>query len=79
LLQDRQEHNGGYAKAGAFYDSLPLVLTSQDGTHWARTDSSAMGTGEITAATVDLAGHPVLVGCSEDAPSAAATLRTGAC
>ncbi|MCH0560671.1 hypothetical protein [Streptomyces sp. MUM 16J] len=58
---------GGYAKAGAFYDSLPLVLTSQDGTHWTRTDSSAMGTGEITAATVDLAGHPVLVGSAPPA------------
>ncbi|MEU6777446.1 hypothetical protein [Streptomyces sp. NPDC046759] len=103
---------GGYAKAGAFYDSLPLVLTSQDGTHWTRTDSSAMGTGTITAATVDSTGHPVLVGsaprpksatdtrtmlcgsvwvgdgtttswqrgglgCSEDPPSAAATLTDG--
>jgi hypothetical protein len=27
---------GGYARAGAFYDSLPLLLTSQDGTHWTR-------------------------------------------
>ncbi|MFF3919240.1 hypothetical protein ACFYZB_38525 [Streptomyces sp. NPDC001852] len=53
---------GGYAKSCAFYDSLPLVLTSQDGTHWTRTDSSAMGTGKITAATVDSTGHPVLVG-----------------
>lgn len=49
---------GGYAKAGAFYDSLPLVLTSQDGTHWMRMDSSGMGTGNIAAATVDSAGHP---------------------
>jgi hypothetical protein len=104
------EHS--YAKAGAFYDSLPLVLTSQDGTHWMRMDSSAMGTGNIAAATVDSAGHPVLVGsaprpksepnsrtvwcssvwvgdgtttgrkrgglgCSEDPPSAAATLADG--
>jgi hypothetical protein len=53
---------GGYARAGAFYDSLPLVLTSQDGTHWARMDTSAMGAGEISAATVDSSGHPVLVG-----------------
>ncbi|MFF3165418.1 hypothetical protein [Streptomyces sp. NPDC003273] len=103
---------GGYAKAGAFHDSLPLVLTSQDGTHWMRMDSSAMGTGNIAAATVDSAGHPVLVGsaprpksqpnsrtvwcssvwvgdgtttgwqrgglgCSEDPPSAAATLTDG--
>ncbi|WP_377273696.1 hypothetical protein [Peterkaempfera sp. SMS 1(5)a] len=103
---------GGYARAGAFYDSLPLVLTSQDGTHWIRVDSSAMGTGEITAATVDSSGRPVLVGstpqpkskpnaaavrcgsvwvgngtttgwkrgglgCSEDPPTAAATLADG--
>ncbi|PTM92925.1 MULTISPECIES: hypothetical protein [unclassified Streptomyces] len=53
---------GGRAKAGAFYDSLPLVLTSRDGTHWTRMDTSAMGTGEITAATVDSAGRLVLVG-----------------
>jgi hypothetical protein len=55
---------GGHAKAGAFYDSLPLVLTSPDGTHWTRMDTSAMGTGVITAATVDSAGHPVLVGAA---------------
>ncbi|MFC1402200.1 MULTISPECIES: hypothetical protein [Streptacidiphilus] len=55
---------GGYARAGAVYDSLPLVLTSQDGTHWDRLDTSAMGAGEITAATVDSSGHPVLVGSS---------------
>jgi hypothetical protein len=53
---------GGYARAGAFYDSLPLVLTSQDGTHWARMDTSAMGDGEISAAAVDSSGHPVLLG-----------------
>ncbi|GAA2473464.1 hypothetical protein GCM10010276_05470 [Streptomyces longisporus] len=103
---------GGHAKAGAFYDSLPLVLTSRDGNHWTRTDTSPMGTGEITAATVDSAGHPVLVGsaprpktnpntrtvlcssvwvgngttkgwkrgslgCGEDPPSAAVTLKDG--
>ncbi|WP_157875951.1 beta propeller repeat protein [Peterkaempfera griseoplana] len=53
---------GGHAKAGAFYNSLPLVLTSRDGTHWTRVDSAEMGTGEIIAATVDSAGRPVLVG-----------------
>lgn len=53
---------GGYAAKGAVYDSLPLVLTSEDGTHWSRADTTAMGEGEINTATVDAAGHPVLVG-----------------
>ena len=69
---------GGYAKAGAFYDSLPLVLTSQDGTHWTRMDTSAMGSGEITAATVDSAGHPVLVG-STPRPKSTPNTRTVLC
>ncbi|MEU9541779.1 hypothetical protein [Streptomyces mirabilis] len=69
---------GGYARAGAFYDSLPLVLTSQDGTHWTRMDTSAMGTGEITAATVDSAGHPVLVG-SAPRPKSKPNTRTVLC
>lgn len=53
---------GGRAKAGDVYDSLPLVLTSTDGTHWSRADTAAMGTGEIVTAAVDGAGHPVLEG-----------------
>jgi hypothetical protein len=53
---------GGYAAKGAFYDSLPLVLTSSDGTHWARVDAPAMGDGVIEAATVDAKGRPLLVG-----------------
>lgn len=53
---------GGQAAKGALYDSLPLVFTSTDGTHWTRTDTTAMGDGEIDAATVDAAGHAVLVG-----------------
>ena len=69
---------GGHAKAGAFYDSLPLVLTSQDGTHWTRMDTSAMGTGEITVATVDSAGHPVLVG-SAPQPKSKPSTRTVLC
>jgi hypothetical protein len=69
---------GGYARAGAFYDSLPLVLTSQDGNHWTRMDTSAMGTGEITAATVDSAGHPVLVG-SAPRPKSKPNTRTVLC
>ncbi|MCD9875906.1 hypothetical protein [Streptomyces guryensis] len=69
---------GGYAKAGAFYDSLPLVLTSQDGTHWTRMDTSAMGTGVITAATVDSAGRPVLVG-SAPRPKSRPNTRTVLC
>ncbi len=60
------------------YDSLPLVLTSQDGSHWMRTDSSAMGTGTITAATVDSAGHPVLVG-SAPRPKSDPNTRTTLC
>jgi hypothetical protein len=69
---------GGYARAGAFYDSLPLVLTSQDGTHWTRMDTSVMGTGVITAATVDSAGHPVLVG-SAPQPKSKPNTRTVLC
>ncbi|MGY6025066.1 hypothetical protein [Streptomyces spinosirectus] len=69
---------GGYAKAGAFYDSLPLVLTSQDGTHWTRMDTSAMGSGVITTATVDLAGHPILVG-SAPQPKSKPNTRTVLC
>lgn len=69
---------GGYAGRGAFYDSLPLVLTSPDGTHWTRTDTSAMGTGEITAATVDSAGRPVLVG-SAPRPKSKPNTRTVLC
>jgi hypothetical protein len=69
---------GGYARAGAFYDSLSLVLTSKDGTHWTRMDTSAMGTGEITAATVDSAGHPVLVG-SAPRPKSKPNTRTVLC
>lgn len=65
---------GGYARAGAFYDSLPLVLVSQDGTHWTRADSAAMGTGVIVAATVDSAGHPVLVGSTPQPKSKPNTL-----
>lgn len=69
---------GGHAKAGAFYDSLPLVLTSQDGTHWTRMDTSSMGTGEITAATVDSVGHAVLVG-SVPRPKSNPNTRTVLC
>ncbi|MFG1809546.1 hypothetical protein [Streptomyces sp. NPDC049040] len=53
---------GGHARTGDVYNSLPLVLTSADGTHWVRADTAAMGAGEIDAATVDGAGRPVLVG-----------------
>jgi hypothetical protein len=66
---------GGYAGAGAFYNSLPLVLTGQDGAHWPRMDTSAMGNGEITAATVDSGGHPVLVG-SAPRPNSKPNTRT---
>jgi hypothetical protein len=69
---------GGRARAGAFYDSLPLVLTSQDGTHWTRMDTSAMGSGVITAATVDSAGRPVLVG-SAPRPKSTPNTRTVLC
>ncbi|MFI0718550.1 WD40/YVTN/BNR-like repeat-containing protein [Streptomyces sp. NPDC021224] len=53
---------GGRAAKGAVYDSLPYVLTSTDGLHWTRVDNDAMGSGQIVTATVDGAGHPVLVG-----------------
>lgn len=53
---------GGRGKTRQFYDNLPLLWTSRDGTHWTRADTPAMGTGEITAATVDSAGRPVLIG-----------------
>ncbi|MFG2793684.1 hypothetical protein [Streptomyces sp. NPDC048419] len=69
---------GGYARAGAFYDSLPLVLTSQDGTHWTRMNTSAMGSGVITAATVDSTGRPVLVG-SAPRPKSKPNTRTVLC
>lgn len=69
---------GGRARAGAFYDSLPLVLTSRDGGHWTRMDTAAMGSGEITAATVDSEGRPVLVG-SAARPKSKPNTRTVRC
>lgn len=69
---------GGRAKAGAFYDSLPLIYTSRDGNHWTRMDTSAMGTGEITATTIGSAGRPVLVG-SAPRPKSKPNTRTVLC
>lgn len=69
---------GGHGKAGTFYDYLPLVYTSLDGTHWTPLDTSAMGTGSIEAATVDAAGHPVLVG-SAPRPKPRPDTRTVEC
>ncbi len=67
---------GGYARPGAFYDSLPLLLTSTDGRHWTRTGTTAMGGGAIVAGTVDGAGYPVLVGARPVIRSAPDTRRT---
>lgn len=69
---------GGHGKAGRFHSFLPLVLTSRDGAHWRRPDTSAMGTGEVTAATVDSAGRPVLVGSTAQ-PKARPDTRTVYC
>ena len=38
------------------------MLTSTDGDSWKRTDGPGMGQGDLTAATVDASGQPVLVG-----------------
>lgn len=53
---------GGYAKPGSYSPVFPLLLTSTDGVHWTRTDTKAMGGGQIVAGTLDRAGHAVLVG-----------------
>ncbi len=50
----------------------PLVLTSTDGESWKRSDGPGMGLGDLTAATVDASGQPVLVG-SQRLPTPANT------
>jgi hypothetical protein len=52
---------GGY-HAGAKRTDMPLMFTSRDGVHWTRTDTKAMGSGAIMAATLDAGGRPVLLG-----------------
>ena len=67
---------GGYARPGAFHDALPLLLTSTDGRHWTRTDTTAMGGGAIVTGTVGGAGYPVLVGADPVTDSPPGTRRT---